>query len=42
MDAEQKLLVAKKVFEQEINTLIITKERLNDVFVKIEEALVNC
>lgn len=42
MNDEQKILIAKKVFEQEIETLNVIKESLEGTFVEIEQAVAGC
>lgn len=42
MDACQKLKIAKRVFEHEINTLIRIQNSLDEVFVQIEEMIAEC
>ena len=42
MNKENKILIARDVFKQEISTLKNIQENINETFVKIEEEIVNC
>lgn len=42
MNAKQKLEISKNVFQQEIDTLRTIQKELDNVFIRIEEAMVSC